>query len=81
MAIQIDVVVVVIDRVHESPAFMHFVGMPIAPCFNAVPRCSGTENRVYSLVKRRAGEEVEGRWWLTNAWRNVRKFIGYGRFV
>lgn len=21
------------------------------------PRCSGTENRVYSLVKRRAGEE------------------------
>ena len=33
MAIQIDVVIVVIDRVHESPAFMHFVGMPIAPCF------------------------------------------------
>ena len=33
MAIRIDVVVVVIDRVHESVAFMHFVGMPIAPCF------------------------------------------------
>ena len=33
IAIQIDVVVVVIDRVHESSTFMHFVGMPIAPCF------------------------------------------------
>ena len=35
MAIQIDVVVVVIDRVDESVAFVHFVGMPIAPCFKA----------------------------------------------
>ena len=34
MAIQIDVVVVVIDRVDESDTFIHFVGMPIAPCFN-----------------------------------------------
>ena len=33
MAIQIDVVVVVINGVHESVAFMHLVGMPIAPCF------------------------------------------------
>ena len=33
MAIQIDVVVVVIDRVHENTTFVHFVGMPIAPCF------------------------------------------------
>ena len=33
MAIRIDVVVVVIDRVDESGAFVHFVGMPIAPCF------------------------------------------------
>ena len=33
IAIRIDVVVVVIDRVDESPAFVHFVGMPIAPCF------------------------------------------------
>ena len=31
MAIRIDIVVVVIDRVLESPAFAHFVGMPIAP--------------------------------------------------
>ena len=37
IAIQIDVVVVVIDRVDESPAFVHFVGMPIAPCFKARP--------------------------------------------
>ena len=34
IAIRIDVVVVVIDRVHEMLSFMHFVGMPIAPCFN-----------------------------------------------
>ena len=33
MAIRIDVVVVVIDRVDESPAFVHFVGMVVAPCF------------------------------------------------
>ena len=37
MAIQIDVVVVVIDRGDESGAFIPFVGMPIririAPCF------------------------------------------------
>ena len=33
IAIQIDVVVVVIDRVDESLTFIHFVGMPIAPCF------------------------------------------------
>ena len=33
MAIQIDVVVGVIDRVDEKSHFVHFVGMPIAPCF------------------------------------------------
>ena len=33
MAIQIVVIVVVIDRGDESPAFIPFVGMPIAPCF------------------------------------------------
>ena len=33
MAIQIDFVVVVIDRVHEMLSFAPFVGMPIAPCF------------------------------------------------
>ena len=33
IAMQIDVVVVVIDRVHENTVFVHFVGMPIAPCF------------------------------------------------
>ena len=33
IAIQIDVVVVVIDRVDERVSFIHFVGMPIAPCF------------------------------------------------
>ena len=33
VAIRIDVVVVVIDRVRESLTFAHFVGMPIAPCF------------------------------------------------
>ena len=33
IAIRIDVVVVVIDRVDESLTFIHFVGMPIAPCF------------------------------------------------
>ena len=33
IAIQIDVVVVVIDRVDENTVFVHFVGMPIAPCF------------------------------------------------
>ena len=32
MAIRIDVVVVVIDRVHGKSHSMHFVGMPIAPC-------------------------------------------------
>ena len=35
MAIQIDVIVVVIDRGDESVAFIPFVGMPIAPCFKA----------------------------------------------
>ena len=35
IAIQIDVVVIVINRVHERYTFMHFVGMPIAPCFKA----------------------------------------------
>ena len=33
IAIQIDVVVVVIDKVDERVSFIHFVGMPIAPCF------------------------------------------------
>ena len=33
IAIQIDVVVVVIDRVDESPAFIHFVGMLVGSCF------------------------------------------------
>ena len=35
MAIQIDVVVVVIDRVRESVAFAHFVGMLVGSCFKA----------------------------------------------
>ena len=33
IAIQFDVVVVVIDRVDESPAFIHFVGMLVGSCF------------------------------------------------
>ena len=33
MAIQIDVVVVVIDRVHESLTSMRFVGMLVGSCF------------------------------------------------
>ena len=33
MAIEIDVVVVVIDRGDENTTFIPFVGMPIAPCF------------------------------------------------
>ena len=33
MAIRIDVVVVVIDRVRESVAFAHFVGMLLGSCF------------------------------------------------
>ena len=33
MAIQIDVIVVVIDRGDERVSFIPFVGMPIAPCF------------------------------------------------
>ena len=33
MAIRIDVVVVVIDRVHENTVFMHFVGMLVGSCF------------------------------------------------
>ena len=33
MAIRIDVVVVVIDRVDENTVFVHFVGMLVAPCF------------------------------------------------
>ena len=36
IAIQIDVVVVVIDRVDERVSFIHFVGMPIAPCFKGI---------------------------------------------
>ena len=35
IAIRIDVVVVFIDRVDEMLSFIHFVGMPIAPCFKA----------------------------------------------
>ena len=35
MAIRIDVVVVVIDRVRENTTFVHFVGMLVAPCFKA----------------------------------------------
>ena len=38
MAIQIDVIVVVIDRGDESVAFIPFVGMPIAPCFLPCPQ-------------------------------------------
>ena len=33
MAIQIDVVVVVIDRVYEKSHFIHFVGMLVGSCF------------------------------------------------
>ena len=33
MAIQIDVVVVVIDRVRERVSFAHFVGMLVGSCF------------------------------------------------
>ena len=33
MAIQIDVVVVVIDRVREMLSFAHFVGMLVGSCF------------------------------------------------
>ena len=33
MAIQIDVVVVVIDRVDENTVFIHFVGMLVGSCF------------------------------------------------
>ena len=36
IAIRIDVVVVVIDKVDEMLSFIHFVGMPIAPCFKRV---------------------------------------------
>ena len=54
IAIQIDVVVVVIDRVHESLTFMHFVGMPIAPCF----KLSGT---AFSAATLEWGGGVEGR--------------------
>ena len=35
MAIQIDVVVVVIDRVREMLSFTHFVGMLVGSCFKA----------------------------------------------
>ena len=35
MAIQIDVVVVVIDKVHENTTFVHFVGMLVGSCFKA----------------------------------------------
>ena len=34
MAIQIDVVVGVIDRVDERVSFVHFVGMLVGSCFN-----------------------------------------------
>ena len=33
MAIRIDVVVVVIDRVRERVSFAHFVGMLVGSCF------------------------------------------------
>ena len=33
IAIQIDVVVVVIDRVRERVSFAHFVGMLVGSCF------------------------------------------------
>ena len=39
MAIEIDVVVVVIDRGDENTTFIPFVGMPIAPCFKAFRVC------------------------------------------
>ena len=56
MAIQIVVIVVVIDRGDESPAFIPFVGMPIAPCFKlycCVKQNSCVEiwGRVYKLIK------------------------------
>ena len=35
MAIRIDVVVVVIDRVDEKSHFIHFVGMLVGSCFKA----------------------------------------------
>ena len=36
IAIRIDVVVVVIDRGDKSQTLIPFVGMVVAPCFNAV---------------------------------------------
>ena len=38
MAIRIDVVVVVIDRVDEKVSFVHFVGMLVGSCFNGITR-------------------------------------------
>ena len=38
MAIQIDVIVVVIDRGDESGAFIPFVGMLVGSCFNKAVR-------------------------------------------
>ena len=49
MAIQIDVVIAVIDRVHESPAFMHFVGMPIAPCFKDTTPPVNAKLNIYTV--------------------------------
>ena len=49
VAIRIDVVVVVIDRVHENTTFVHFVGMPIAPCFKGTTPPENAKLNLYTV--------------------------------
>ena len=49
VAIRIDVVVVVIDRVRENTVFAHFVGMPIAPCFKDTTPPVNAKLNIYTV--------------------------------
>ena len=49
MAIQIDVVVVVIDRVDESVAFIHFVGMLVGSCFKDTTPPTFAKLNIYTI--------------------------------
>ena len=60
MAIQIDVVVVVIDRVDENTTFIHFVGMLVGSCFKRETHLLGyweEMSSVHSVIRNAANKK------------------------
>ena len=60
MAIQIDVIVVVIDRGDERVSFIPFVGMPIAPCFKIVKSEGMGGSHVFCMRGERRALKLRG---------------------